>query len=78
MDSYRQRQISQSDCEISSSCVKNKVSRERASCLTCVSCVLKVGPCNFLFVCSAHTHAGYPGLSFLPQGFSPYRRREER
>ena len=27
---------------------------------------------------SEHAHASYPGLSFRPPGFSPYREREER
>ena len=27
---------------------------------------------------SEHAHASYPGLSFRPPGFSPYRGREER
>ena len=33
---------------------------------------------NFWLVCSEHAHASYPGLSFRPPGFSPYRGREER
>ena len=27
---------------------------------------------------AGYAHAGYPGFSFLPPGFSPYRGREER
>ena len=27
---------------------------------------------------SEHAHASYPGLSFRPAGFSPYKGREER
>ena len=55
----------QPDCEISSNCGKNKVSRARAT-------------CNFWLVRSEHALASYPGLSFRPPWFSPYRGREER
>ena len=37
-----------------------------------------LGPSNFLLVRSEHVHASYPGLSFSPPGFSPYRGREEK
>ena len=32
---------------------------------------------NFLMVRSEHAHTYYPGLSFRPPEFSPYRGREE-
>ena len=37
-----------------------------------------LGAGNFLLVRSEHAHTSYPGLSFRPPGFSPYRGREER
>ena len=37
-----------------------------------------LGPSNFWLVLSEHAHASYPGLSFRPPGFSPYRGREDR
>ena len=33
---------------------------------------------NFWLVRSEHAHGSYPGLSFRPPGFSPYRGREEK
>ena len=42
------------------------------------SSVVWLGPSNFLLVRSENAHASYPGLSFLPAGFSPYMGREER
>ena len=37
-----------------------------------------LGPSKFRLVRSERAHANYPGLSFRPPGFSPYRGREER